>query len=464
MNCISWNCRGLGNQGTVQELARLVREKDPSVLFLSETWTDEDRLEVIRCRFHFSNKFVVKRINKGGGLVLYWKHDVNLTISSYSLSHIDTIIDGHRAAPWRFTCFYGAPETHLRENSWNLLRTLKNQQHLPWCCVGDFNEIIRNSKKSGRRNQSERQMQGFWRVIDECGFIDLGFRGFPFTWCNNRRGNATTWLRLDKFMATNEWVVRFHTAVVHHLDSSVSDHKPIWLNTYPIPGQQQCRRPFQFEDMWRDDPTCEPTITTAWIPRTQGSPMVQVQERISWCSAKLKKWVQFGNVTQQLKEKTDQLHWVEERSVLGHGHDSVISIRKEVQELLIREEKMWRQRSRTSWLKEGDRNTKYFHSRASHRRRCNSLVVLRLENGDIITEAEQIGIQFVNYYQELFTVVPLEGVDGVIEGIQPRVMAKMNRKLTCQFTELDVTIAMKQMAPLKAPGPDGMPPIFYQSY
>jgi hypothetical protein len=192
--------------------------------------------------------------------------------------------------------------------------------------------------------------------------------------------------------------------------------------------------------------------------------MVQVQEKISWCSAKLKKWVQFGNVTQQLKEKTDQLHRVEERSVLGHGHDSVISIRKEVQELLIREEKMWRQRSRTSWLKEGDRNTKYFHSRASHRRRRNSLVVLRLENGDIITEAEQIGIQFVNYYQELFTVVPLEGVDGVIEGIQPRVTAKMNRKLTCQFTELDVTTAMKQMAPLKAPGPDGMPPIFYQSY
>jgi hypothetical protein len=176
MNCISWNCRGLGNLGTIQELAQLVRLKDPSVLFLSETWTDEDRLEVLRCRFHFSNKFVVKRINKGGGLVLFWKNDINLSIESYSLSHIDIIVDGHTANPWRFTCFYGEPETHLRENSWNLLRTLKNQHNLPWCCVGDFNEIIRNSEKSGHRNQSERQMQGFKNVIDECGFIDLGFR------------------------------------------------------------------------------------------------------------------------------------------------------------------------------------------------------------------------------------------------------------------------------------------------
>jgi hypothetical protein len=56
---------------------------------------DEDRLEVLRCRFNFSNKFVVKRINKGGGLVLFWKYDLNLSICSYSLNHIDSLIDSN---------------------------------------------------------------------------------------------------------------------------------------------------------------------------------------------------------------------------------------------------------------------------------------------------------------------------------------------------------------------------------
>jgi hypothetical protein len=70
-------------------------------MFLSETWMDDHRIELLRCRFLFSNKFVVKRINKGGGLVLFWKHDINLTIKSYSLSHIDTVIDGSSAFPWR---------------------------------------------------------------------------------------------------------------------------------------------------------------------------------------------------------------------------------------------------------------------------------------------------------------------------------------------------------------------------
>jgi hypothetical protein len=206
MKCISWNCCRLGNQTTVQELANLVQIKDPSILFLSETWMDEDRLEILRCCFHFSNKFVVKKINKRGGLVLFWKHDCNLSICSYSLSHIDSIVDNNSDLLWRLTCFYGAPETHLREQSWNLLRTLNSQHSLPWCCFGDFNEIVRNSEKSGRREQSERQMQGFWAAIDDCGFLDLGFRGLPFTWCNNRRGIATTWLRLDRCMATNDWV------------------------------------------------------------------------------------------------------------------------------------------------------------------------------------------------------------------------------------------------------------------
>ena len=287
MKCISWNCRGLGNQATIQELANLVRIKDPSVLFLSETLMDEDRLEVLRCRFHFSNKFVVKRINKGGGLVLFWKHDFNLSICSYSLSHIDSIVNSTSDQPWRLTCFYGAPETHLREHSWNLLRTLNGQHSLPWCCFGDFNEIVRSSEKSGRQSQSENQMQGFRAVIDDCGFLDLGYRGLPFTWCNNRRGNATTWLRLDRFMATNDWVLRFNSAVVDHLECTSSDHKPICLSTQSVQAPRPRQRLFGFEDMWRMDPGCEPAIIQAWVPKTRGSSSAQVRAKIQRCGVEL---------------------------------------------------------------------------------------------------------------------------------------------------------------------------------
>ena len=218
--------------------------------------------------------------------------------------------------------------------------------------------------------------------------------------------------------------------------------------------------------MWRSDPTCETTVAKAWRPKFNGSPIAQVQAKIKKCGDDLTRWnrVQFGNITRLLKKKTDQLKQAELDSTLGLGHDTVVSIRNEVNELLVKEERMWKQRSRESWLKEGDSNTRYFHSRASHRKRRNSILAVRSDVGELITDPEQIGNQFTAYYQELFTAALLEDVDTVLDGIQPSVTNEMNQALVSHFTEDEVILAMKQMAPLKAPGPDGMPPVFYQSY
>ena len=71
MSLLYWNCQGLGNQRIENQLAKMVRVKDPSVMFIAETWTDEDRLKNIQKRLEFKNKFLVPRKNKAGGLVLF---------------------------------------------------------------------------------------------------------------------------------------------------------------------------------------------------------------------------------------------------------------------------------------------------------------------------------------------------------------------------------------------------------
>ena len=47
MSCLVWNYRGLGNRRTLHELASIVREKDPSVMFLYETWLEDKRMKVL---------------------------------------------------------------------------------------------------------------------------------------------------------------------------------------------------------------------------------------------------------------------------------------------------------------------------------------------------------------------------------------------------------------------------------
>ena len=60
-----WNCHGLGNPCTENELANLMRAKDPSVVFLAEIWTDEARLKNVLRKIRCENIFSALRTNRG---------------------------------------------------------------------------------------------------------------------------------------------------------------------------------------------------------------------------------------------------------------------------------------------------------------------------------------------------------------------------------------------------------------
>ena len=93
MNLLVWNYRGLGNLRTKKELGNIIRAKDPSIVFLAETWADEARLDRVLHNINFDNKWEVCRGRKGGGLVLFWKNDVHVTIEDSHRYFIDVTLD-----------------------------------------------------------------------------------------------------------------------------------------------------------------------------------------------------------------------------------------------------------------------------------------------------------------------------------------------------------------------------------
>ena len=69
--------------------------------------------------------------------------------------------------------------------------------------------------------------------MDFCGFSDLGYCGPDFTWCNMQEGENIIQLRLDRALATLEWIEKFDGMRVYHLVDSTSDHCALLLTVSP---------------------------------------------------------------------------------------------------------------------------------------------------------------------------------------------------------------------------------------
>ena len=136
----------------------------------------------------------------------------------------------------------------------------------------------------------------------------------------------------------------------------------------------------------------------------------------------------------------------------------------EINELMVKENKMWRQRAKSFWLVGGDKNSKYFHSRATQRHHRNRIIGINNSLGRWVHHSKEIAEAFIEYYQNLYTSSNSVLGDNDLNSIPTLVTAEMNNQLSQEFMEWEVQTELKQMAPLKAPGLDGMPPIYYQNY
>ena len=123
-------------------------------------------MEKVKFRLGFPNGLIVPSRGRSGGFTLPWFSDTNLKTKNFSSHHINAIITKlGNGLLWRFTGFYGHPETHLREESKKLLYFLRNQFNLPWFCYGDFNEILSMNEKQGVHNVHKAKWIAFVKLL-----------------------------------------------------------------------------------------------------------------------------------------------------------------------------------------------------------------------------------------------------------------------------------------------------------
>lgn len=304
MIAIFWNCRGLGHASTIRVLQELCNSHRPTLLFLSETkLCNSLQIQSIAHALKFDNSFSVPANGSSGGLAMIWKQELDVQIITSSPNFISLVVLNDPVdQPWFLTVVYGPTIPIFKPTFWDELRRIGDTVNGPWCMVGDFNVILEQREKIGGRPFTSGSQCLFRRFIDDAELLDMGYFGNPFTWNNQRAGNANIQERLDRGLSNTLWRLMFPQATIHHLPAFRSDHKPLLMYTFSSPPNRP--KPFRFEEMWVRDATCGAVISKAWQNSVIQYDINQFMTRLETTKIALKAWNRhhFGHLQSKATE------------------------------------------------------------------------------------------------------------------------------------------------------------------
>ncbi|PPS06205.1 hypothetical protein GOBAR_AA14443 [Gossypium barbadense] len=243
-----------------------------------------------------------------------------------------------------------------KRDSWNLLRFLGHDCAVPWLAFGDFNEITSSFEKKGGRLRPEGQMAEFRSALEDCSLHDIGFNGRWFTWEKGRFSFTNIRERLDRGVTSLQWIDLFPWFSLEHLNHSFSDHCPILVDTFGKLRLDNSRKQssFRFEAKCCLDNSFEEIVRKIWAVQNDYLP------------AKL------------TTDPTDE--------ILAEILEVQLGLNLEAD----KEEFYWSPRAHINWLKNGDRNTSFFHKVAVAHHTCNRILGLEDESGQWVSVPEEL--------------------------------------------------------------------------
>ncbi|KAM2053759.1 hypothetical protein ACFX1T_003363 [Malus domestica] len=111
---LTWNCRGIGQDSTVDVLRDRIHLNKPFIVFLSETKARRNGIETLRRSMGYQHRFFVEAIGQSGGLCLWWKDNLEVQIIFSSVNAIDTCVQEFvSGSVIHITWMYGPPPERI---------------------------------------------------------------------------------------------------------------------------------------------------------------------------------------------------------------------------------------------------------------------------------------------------------------------------------------------------------------
>jgi len=200
--------------------------------------------------------------------------------------------------------------------------------------------------------------------------------------------------------------------------------------------------------------------------------MFLLHKRLKHIKIKLKEWNKkdFGNIFVNKKSVEIKLQELNQ-AMTTDGFDKNKSeqakkLNLDWENLCKQEEIFWRQKSRVQWLKEGGRNTSFFHCSTTANRMHNRISSILNEDGELQTSHKNIEGVMVQYFRGITKENNPDRdqyINEITKNIPRMVSREDNFNLNKPITEAEVSMVIKDMQNGKALGPDGFNVDFFKA-
>ncbi|KAE8735025.1 Betaine aldehyde dehydrogenase [Hibiscus syriacus] len=456
---------GLGKKEKQRTVQKLSSEKKPMFLFLQET-----KLEILPSSFLRSglNKlqgFVVSpTAGSSGGLFSCWDDSCFELENQFIHRRFIVVFGKFKFNQFRcgFINVYGPSVEEEKASFFEELGQFLNGCSLPLCVGGDFNAYLTEEEKDGR-SQNRNSMDIFTLFIQQTGMIDLPLIGGNYTWSSNR--DCPTVIRLDRFLVNVSFLSEFSDITQSLLPKSISDHNAIILES----GEDNWgKRPFRLFSYLMTEEAFQEKVAVSINEFRRVRKKAGILSILRNTKFAIKTWSRNRNQfpSKQISAIEDKIHHLEnsfQKNRVSGVIDSLSELkllRDELWRLYRIEEQIWFQNSREKWVKDGDRNSKFFHTCASIRRRRNALNAICVD-GVIIRDPVQLKSAVKEHFFKAFNSRTTLEVEDIKLNFS-RISMEQSLMLEKEFTEGEIWETLNSCDSNKAPGPDGLSMGFFK--
>ncbi|XP_057811447.1 uncharacterized protein LOC131025669 [Salvia miltiorrhiza] len=395
MNIIAWNVRGF-----TDETKRLLKEHcssfSPIILGVIEPKKD-----ITKVRFSYWNSLNLYPVHQNCRVswcpnIWFLVHPDVVASVVFSSSQVVIVDCSWHSLDFRVAVVHGSNDHIERRALWcDLLRFAEG------CTVfiGDFNAVKGAHERRSNIAPPRASCLEFGSFIDDTHFIESPTEGLRFTWSGRRLLPRHMESMLDRALFSQDFADIWDSVVTSALPRLTSNHSP--LNREVFGNVDSSIHRFHIQ-------------------------LLDIQKRIS----------EVGY--------TDSLF------------DAEINLQAELNVALTRKNSLLQQKSRITWLKDGDRNTKFFHRIAKFKKRYAPITHLSIAGVDVY-DPRVIEQHIVDHFVTLFMDDGSPLADSLeIEAYSTHAVTDEQNSLLVRIPdEGEIVAAVFGMDMNSAPGPDG---------